>query len=128
MKAPNERHSPILASSIDSHCSIYFFYSLFFRYVMIVNNLSFNLSHKSSCNMGESHMARISKATAKKLCDMYPLPSMGREMVVAVKLDPCYSAFNLMLLVQNISGYFYLASSDTAKEYWPDVFGISLAE
>ena len=70
---------------------------------------------------GEDYMIRISKAEAKKLCD---LPKMGYETVLQHKR--CSRGFRLTLVVQNISGGFWLACSSTPTTMWLEVFGVQL--
>lgn len=73
---------------------------------------------------GSNYMRRISKNTAASLCGMYPLPSMGCETIVAVKRDPWRG--NERLVVQNISGDYYVASCDRSIDQWPEIFGVQI--
>lgn len=72
---------------------------------------------------GPTHAAHISRATAKALCGMYPLPRMGEETVCAVKI---HSWGRSCLYVANMSGGFMVQSSQVAIDAWPDTFGIEL--
>ena len=71
---------------------------------------------------GEDYMVRISEAGAKKLCD---LPKMGYGAVLQHKR--CSLGFRLELVVQNISGSFWLACSSTPTARWPEVFGVEIS-
>jgi hypothetical protein len=71
---------------------------------------------------GADHQARISRDTARKLCGMYPLPAPGVETVVAFNAVP----YRRRLCVQNLGGWFYVASVDAKAEQWPEVFGVTL--
>lgn len=75
---------------------------------------------------GPDYMRGISRASAAKLCGMYPLPPMGSEIVVAIRPDPVWSTFKKRLSVQNVSGSFFLASTDTRVDAWPSVFGVEV--
>jgi hypothetical protein len=68
---------------------------------------------------GPEHQARISTTTARALCGMYPLPKPGYETVCAV-------AGSARLYVQNLGGYFYVASSSVSVAHWPMVFRVTL--
>ena len=69
---------------------------------------------------GADYMCRIGKATALKLCGMYPMPRMGYEVAVAIARDAA------PLMVQNISGDYYLASTSDSIDRWPAVYGITI--
>jgi hypothetical protein len=68
---------------------------------------------------GPNFMAEISAATARKLCGMYPMPEMGHEIVVGI-------AEGARLHVANISGAYFICSTDVAIEDWPTEFGVTL--
>lgn len=72
---------------------------------------------------GADHMRAISKATARTLCGMYPLPAMGSETLVAISRDRVHR-----LRVQNVSGSFFVASTTAKVAQWSDVFGIEVVE
>lgn len=69
---------------------------------------------------GADYMRRISKASAKVLCGLYPAPRMGYETVVAVSPD------GFRLRVQNISGAYYLACSSAPVDQWPELFQVEV--
>lgn len=77
-------------------------------------------------SMGPDCMVKISKADAANLCGMYPLPRMGCEMVCAIRPDPKFPSFNSRLMVQNISGDFYLCSPNANIPQWPGMFGVEV--
>lgn len=68
---------------------------------------------------GPDYMRQISERSARNLCGMYPLPRIGYETVVA--FNP---ASRSRLFVQNISGAYFVASTDTRVSAWYDVFGV----
>lgn len=74
-------------------------------------------------SMGNDRMCEVSSLTARKLCGMYPMPAMGYEIVVGVKRD---HSFWLRLVVQNISGKYFLCSANVLIEHWGTVFGIEV--
>lgn len=76
---------------------------------------------KSLSGYGAEYEHKLTKRQARALCGMYPLPAMGREMLVAIT-----GAWKPQrrLYVQNVSGLFVLASSDTKREDWGRVFGV----
>lgn len=76
-------------------------------------------------NMGSDYMVRIGKSTAKALCGIYPLPSMGHEVVVAVS-DKCPYGFRSHLMLQNISGHFYAACCNAKVSDWPVTFRVTV--
>ncbi|KWI10905.1 hypothetical protein [Burkholderia ubonensis] len=67
---------------------------------------------------GPDFMKRITRATARKLCGLYPLPDMGSETCVARSLGQA------RLFVQNVCGDFYVASPSDRSERWPEIFGV----
>ena len=72
-----------------------------------------------SSAMGPEHQARISEATARALCGLYPMPRPGYEVVAAV-------ANHARLFVQNLGGLYYIASASVSIPHWPMVFGVTL--
>lgn len=82
--------------------------------------------HAGFASMGNDHMRRISTATARQLCGMYPAPDMGYETVVAFTRDIHFPAFAHRLHVQNISGSYFIACSSYMVEQWPDVFKVQI--
>lgn len=77
---------------------------------------------------GADRMRQISIRDARGLCGMYPLPRMGEETIVAIKPDPTFSTFKLRLMVQNIAGQYFIASTDAKVCDWPAVFGVEVIE
>ena len=75
---------------------------------------------------GPDYMVKISKPNARAFCGMYPLPTMGSETVVAVA--KIQHGFKVELTVQNISGSFYLASSQVQVKDWADIFKVTVKE
>lgn len=75
---------------------------------------------------GPEHMRRVSAATARALCGMYPAPSVGYETIVAVAPDGFGG--KKRLYVQNVGGDFYVASADTKIVDWPTAFGVTVKE
>lgn len=75
---------------------------------------------------GPAWMRRVSRKTAIALCGGYPLPQMGTESIVA--LAPDGFGGRTRLVVQNVSGDFYVASADTAVDQWPTVFRVEVSE
>lgn len=80
-------------------------------------------------NMGRDHMVPISEASAMKLYNgqLYhkrDLPAMGCESTALSVPARDFPSFHERLLLQNISGSFYLASSSTPVSDWPAVFGV----
>jgi hypothetical protein len=57
---------------------------------------------------------------------MYPTPKVGYETLVAIAPDGFGG--KKRLYVQNVSGDFYIASSDTAISEWPDSFQVTVKE
>lgn len=82
--------------------------------------------HAGFASMGDDHMRRISTATARQLCGMYPLPSMGYETVVAFARDVSFPSFVHRLHVQNVSGVYFVACSSCTVDQWPDVFKVQI--
>lgn len=76
---------------------------------------------------GPRYMRQISRASAVKLCGMYPLPPMGSETVVAVAKDQFGFGW-VRLQVQNVSGTFYIASTDIPVDQWVEVFKVEMIE
>lgn len=76
--------------------------------------------------MGAEHMQSISRKTASALCGMYPLPAMGCEIVAAIALDKTFPSVRHRLMVQNVSGSFWVASSSVRVDQWPDVFKVEV--
>jgi hypothetical protein len=74
---------------------------------------------------GVDHMTEISKANAAKLCGMHPLPKMGYEMVCAFKKHE-FGGFD-RLMVQNISGMYFLACTSVQSWQWAETFGIEVS-
>ena len=75
---------------------------------------------------GAEYMTKISKASASTLCYMYPLPKEGRELVLsATKIHQFFAA---ELTIQNISGCYYLASSQIPIKNWPETFNVTIFE
>lgn len=71
---------------------------------------------------GGGYMCSIGKTTANRLVKV--LPGMGYEIVVShIKND---MGFFDQLLLQNISGTYYLASSSVLIANWVKVFGITI--
>ena len=75
-------------------------------------------------SMGPNHMRRISRKSAKGLCGIYPIPEVGYETIVALKDDGYGGKFRLY--VQNVSGDYYVASSQVTVEKWPEIFQVEL--
>lgn len=73
---------------------------------------------------GPDHMRKISRSSARGLCGMYPLPAVGYETIVAVKPDGFGG--RLRLTVQNVSGEFFIASTDAKVSDWPQTFGVDV--
>jgi len=73
--------------------------------------------------MGANHMVKIGPKSARGLCGMYPVPRVGYECTVAFKKDNL--GFSQRLIVQNVSGEFWLACSNVAKSAWGETFGVS---
>ena len=71
---------------------------------------------------GPDHMRKVSKATARGLCGMFPLPEMGSERLVAFTSDR-----SNRLYVQNVSGDFYVASETAKIERWPELFRVEVS-
>lgn len=82
--------------------------------------------HAGFASMGDDHMRRISTATARQLCGMYPLTSMGYETVVAFARDVSFPSFAHRLHVQNVSGVYFVACSSCTVDQWPDVFKVQI--
>jgi hypothetical protein len=80
-----------------------------------------NLAADSPENYGATHQAAISKATARGLCGMYPLPKIGYETCVAINVQR-----GARLYVANMSGVYVVRSSYLAVTDWPEVFGVTL--
>lgn len=74
-------------------------------------------------SMGNDRMCEVSQRTARKLCGMYPMPAMGYETVVAVKHD---HLIWLRLVVQNVSGKYFLCSANVLINQWGTVFGVEV--
>lgn len=78
-------------------------------------------------SMGDDYMRGISKATAKALCGMYPLPEMGYQTIVAAVADRHFPmSTRHRLEVQNISGQYFVACCSVKVEAWPDVFKVKV--
>lgn len=77
-------------------------------------------------SMGDKYMVRIGDKSARALCGMYPMPNMGHEIIVAIAPDKQFPSFKNRLLVQNISGQYFLASNSVEVTAWPDVFKIEV--
>ena len=90
----------------------------------IVKSLGYDLA--SGSYYGADYMTKISKVNAKAFCGMYPLPKMGSETVVAIA--KIQQLFKLELTVQNISGCYYLASSQVPISQWPETFQVTIKE
>lgn len=75
-------------------------------------------------SMGADYMQRIAPKDARALCGMYPLPKMGYETVCALAKGP-HGFFN-RLLVQNISGAYFLACTSEPTANWPEVFRVEI--
>lgn len=78
----------------------------------------------NSWSYGPDYMRKISDASARALCGMYPLPKIGHETIVAIK--PGGWGFKLRLTVQNIGGAFFIASTGAKVCDWPSVFGVTV--
>ena len=89
---------------------------------IIVKSLGYNLP--SGMYYGPDYMVKISKPNAKAFCGMYPLPAMGSETVIAVA--KIQHGFKVELTVQNISGCYYLASSQVPLNEWPETFKVMI--
>ena len=77
---------------------------------------------------GADYMRRVSKKSAAALCGMYPLPRMGYEVIVAIKPFPGFSTTGHRLVIHNISGDYFIASTDTSVSQWPETFGVEIVE
>ncbi|MHC0508802.1 hypothetical protein [Achromobacter aegrifaciens] len=75
---------------------------------------------------GPAWMRRVSRKTAAALCAGYPLPQMGHETIVAVAPDG-WGGKN-RLVVQNVGGDFYVASTDAPVDQWATVFRVEVSE
>lgn len=75
---------------------------------------------------GPAWMRRVSRKTAAALCGTYPLPQMGSETIVAVAPDG-WGGRN-RLVIQNVSGDFYVASADAPVDQWATVFRVEVSE
>lgn len=84
------------------------------------------MSNRSISGMGIDFEHRISEATAKALCDPYPLPRMGYETDIKVVPCPDWPLCRDYLVVQNISGIYVLVCVSVRKSSWPERFGIEL--
>ena len=73
---------------------------------------------------GEAYMVRISAKTARAFAGLYSVPAMGHEIVVAIA--PSRLGFRNILLLQNLSGDFYLCSPSSDVVEWPNVFKITV--
>ena len=77
-------------------------------------------------SMGPRFMQQISKSNAARLCGMYPLPKMGCEVGCAF-VKNVVGGFD-RLMVQNISGSFFVACGSVSIDYWPDTFHVEILE
>jgi len=77
---------------------------------------------RSITGFGVEFEHRVTRNRARTLCGIRPLPRMGYETCVAVKRD--HLGLTLRLWVQNISGVYVLASADTSKDRWEEVFNV----
>lgn len=69
-------------------------------------------------------MRRISRASAVKLLDQYPVPRVGYE-TTAVAVPDGFGGLH-RLTVQNVGGQYYVASCTVQVASWPDVFGVTV--
>ena len=72
---------------------------------------------------GANHMVRIGRASAEALLKGVA-PQMGYTTDVARCVDE--QGFDQRLMVQNISGDYYLASTSTPIDQWPQAFGVTV--
>lgn len=82
------------------------------------------MTTKHTHSFGESHAVKIGKVKARQFCGMYPMPDVGYEVIVAITSDDTFSAFKHRLMVQNISGEYWLCSSSVSREEWPVIFKV----
>jgi hypothetical protein len=80
----------------------------------------------TSWSYGASHMRQIHIRDAGALCGLYPMPRMGEETIVGIKPDVRFSGFKKRLVVMNVAGAYFLASSDAPVSEWPAVFGVEV--
>jgi len=79
---------------------------------------------RSITGFGVEYEARISKAAAQKLIgEGNDLPRMGYERDVKTVPTKDYPSFKHHLMLQNISGIFVVASADTLRKDWKEIFG-----
>lgn len=76
---------------------------------------------------GPDHMTMISKATAKKLLDPFPLPKVGYETVAADRfVERTFNKERHELTVAYISGHYFLGSTSVPILLWGPVFGVEV--
>ena len=78
----------------------------------------------SITGFGIEYEARISKLRAQKLIgEGNDLPLMGWQRRLKTVPDKIYETLPHRLELQNISGIFVVASSDTLRKDWKEIFG-----
>jgi hypothetical protein len=80
---------------------------------------SLNYDHSKGLDLGYGHdyQVRVSETTAKQLAGMYPMPTEGDEICVAVP----------RLMLANIGGQYFLRHRDVPVRDWTKVFKIEVA-
>ena len=76
--------------------------------------------------MGPVTCDEFRPAVPRKLCGMYPTPRPGYEAIVAIANDGYGGKYRLC--VQNIAGYFFLASTTVPVTKWPETFQVKIVE
>lgn len=79
---------------------------------------------KSLSGYGQAFELRVSRSRAEKLLAPHPLPRMGYETVIVGNRDEY--GFQRELVVQNVSGFYVVASHNVYRANWREVFGIEV--
>lgn len=65
-----------------------------------------------------THEKQVSRRTALALAGMYPMPTNGGDIVVAITRG------KEKLFLMNVNGTYWLRSNEWSREHWKAVFGV----